>query len=210
MKHYLKENLTIPNLLSFIRILLVVPLIQFLMIQNYILAGIVLLISAVSDALDGLIARKFNQISQLGKILDPIADKLTLIAVVICINILYPDISIFVMLLFLKEILMLSGGAVLLNFRIRPPAAKWYGKVSTAVFYASIITLVVLKAVWGYTNSILTTTLLTITTLLMLFSLTMYSILFVKLVKQKNAENKAAKKAHEAEPDVPEKEKKEA
>lgn len=201
MKRYLKENLTIPNALSFFRILLVYPMVRFLLKQDFLVAGILLLLSAVSDALDGLIARKFNQISTLGKILDPIADKLTLIAVVICINILYPDISIFVMLLFLKEILMLSGGAVLLNFKIRPPAAKWYGKISTAVFYTSIISLVVLKAVWGYTNRTLTTVLLAVTTALMLFSLVMYSILFVKLIRQKNRENKAAKQAAINEPE---------
>lgn len=190
MKRYLKDNLTVPNILSLFRIVLVYPLVRFLLKQNYLAAGIVLLLSAVSDALDGLIARKFNQVSPLGKILDPIADKLTLIAVVICINILYPDILLFVVLLFLKEILMLSGGAVLLNFKLRPPAAKWYGKISTVVFYVSIILLVVMKAVWGYTNRVLTITLLAVTTALMLFSLVMYSSLFLKMIRQKVQDEK--------------------
>ncbi len=190
MKRYLKDNLTVPNILSLFRLVLVYPLVRFLLKQNYLAAGIVLLLSAVSDALDGLIARKFNQVSPLGKILDPIADKLTLIAVVICINILYPDILLFVVLLFLKEILMLSGGAVLLNFKLRPPAAKWYGKISTVVFYVSIILLVVMKAVWGYTNRVLTITLLAVTTALMLFSLVMYSSLFLKMIRQKVQDEK--------------------
>ncbi len=191
MKQYLRENLTIPNFLSLLRIVIIIPMAKYLLKQNYIVAGIMLLISAVSDALDGFIARKFNQVTQLGKILDPIADKLTLIAVVVCINILYPDILLFVLFLFVKEILMLCGGALLLNINIRPPAAKWYGKVSTVFFYVSIITLVVLKAVWSYTNRTLTITLLAVTTVFMLFSLVMYSRLFMKLIREKLVKNKA-------------------
>ena len=197
MKHYIKENLTVPNFLSFIRIVIILPMAKSLLRQDYITAGIMLLISAVSDTLDGFIARKFNQVTQLGKILDPIADKLTLISLVICINIIYPDILLFVVCLFIKEMLMLSGGAVLLNFRIRPPAAKWYGKISTVIFYVSVITLVVLKALWGYTNRALTVTLLAVTTVFMMFSLVMYFTLFVKLVNKKRTENKKVMAAQE-------------
>lgn len=182
--------MTIPNFLSVMRIVIIIPMARYLLKQNYIVAGIMLLISAVSDTLDGFIARKFNQVTQLGKILDPIADKLTLIAVVICINILYPDITLFVFFLFTKEILMLCGGAWLLNINIRPPAAKWYGKVSTVFFYLSIITIVVLKAVWGYTNRTLTITLFAITTVFMMFSLVMYSRLFIKLIRDKMKKDK--------------------
>ena len=194
MKHYIKENLTVPHLLSLIRIVIIPPMAKCLLRQNYIAAGAMLLISAISDALDGFIARKFNQITPLGKILDPIADKLTLIALVVCINIIYPDILLFVMCLFVKEMLMLSGGAVLINFRIRPPAAKWYGKLSTVIFYTSVITLVVLKAVWGYTNRTLTVTLLAVTTVFMMFSLVMYFTLFVKLVHEKRISEQKNKK----------------
>lgn len=197
MKHYLKENLTIPNALSLFRIVLIYPMVRFLLKQDFLAAGIILLLSALSDLLDGFIARKFNQVTQLGKILDPIADKLTLIAVVICINILYPDILLFVLLLFFKEMLMLCGGALLLNLKLRPPAAKWYGKTSTVVFYASIITLVVLKAVWGYTNRIVTITLLAVTTVFMLFSLVMYSRVFVKMIRRKVKDDKQQSKEQE-------------
>ena len=98
------------------------------------------------------------------------------------------------MCLFVKEMLMLSGGAVLINFRIRPPAAKWYGKLSTVIFYTSVITLVVLKAVWGYTNRTLTVTLLAVTTVFMMFSLVMYFTLFVKLVHEKRISEQKNKK----------------
>ena len=77
-----------------------------------------------------------------------------------------------------------------MNFKLRPPAAKWYGKISTVVFYVSIILLVVMKAVWGYTNRVLTITLLAVTTALMLFSLVMYSSLFLKMIRQKVQDEK--------------------
>ena len=145
-----------------------------------------MLISGVSDMFDGLIARKFNQVTQLGKILDPIADKLTLIAVVICINILYPSVTLFVIVLFCKELLMLCGGCLLLKLKIKPPAAKWYGKVSTAIFYTAVVTVVLLKAVWNITNKPLIVILFSITTIAMLFSLVNYSIIFFKLIKNRN------------------------
>ena len=145
-----------------------------------------ILISALSDMLDGFLARKLDQVTDLGKILDPIADKLTLIAVVVCVNVLYPSVMPFILVLFTKELLMLAGGAFLLKMKIKPPAAKWYGKLSTVLFYTSITTLIMLKAIWGYTNQTLSLILLAVTTASMLFSLVRYFILFVKLVREKN------------------------
>ena len=191
MKLSFKENFTVPNVLTVIRLLLIPPMMLFLLDQNYIMAGLMLLLSALSDMLDGLTARKLNQITALGKILDPIADKLTLIAVVACVNILYPDIFVFTAVLFAKEVLMLSGGAFLLRRKIKPPAAKWYGKMSTVIFYSSVITLVLLKAIWGYTNKTLTFCLLAVTTASMLFSLVMYFLLFLGLARKYRAEKAA-------------------
>ncbi len=186
MKLSIKKNINVPNTLTVIRFIVIVPMVQFLLKEEYIQAGIMILISALSDMMDGFLARRLNQVTDLGKILDPIADKLTLIAVVICVNVIYPEVMPFVLVLFAKELLMLAGGAFLLKFRIRPPAAKWFGKLSTVLFYSSITTLIMLKAIWGYNNDILTLTLLSVTTVSMLFSLVMYFILFVGLVREKN------------------------
>ena len=186
-KQYIRHNLTVPNVLTAIRILIIPPMARLLLKQNYIASGALLLLSALSDLFDGFIARKFDQITDLGKILDPIADKLTLIAVVMCMSVLYPDTLMFIIVLFVKEILMLCGGAFLLRMKIKPPAARWYGKVSTTIFYTSIITLVVLKAVWGFTNHVLSITLIAVTTVTMLFSLTMYFMVFVEIIKEKKS-----------------------
>ncbi len=186
MKDSFKKNINVPNTLTVLRILLIIPLVYFLLQQDFIKAGVIILLSALTDMLDGLIARKCHQVTALGKVLDPIADKLTLIAVVVCVNVLYPDMIPFIIVLFIKELLMLGGGAFLLKLKIRPPAAKWYGKLSTVVFYSSVTTLILLRAIWGYTNRTLTLVLLAVTTALMLFSLVMYTILFLSLLRQKN------------------------
>ncbi len=188
-KSTFRKNLTVPNLLSLLRIIVIAPMIKFILAEDYIGAGAMLLISGISDALDGWIARKFNQVTQLGKMLDPIADKLTLIAVVVCVSILYPTLFVFVAILLLKEILMLLGGLVLIKNKIKTPAAKWYGKVATIIFYTSVITVVLLKAIWGIVNPVLNIVLFCLTTGAMLFSLVNYAILFFKLLKEKKAEN---------------------
>lgn len=184
---------TIPNLLSMIRIVLIIPMIVFFLSKNYIGAVICIVISGLSDMFDGMIARRFNQISKLGKMLDPIADKLTLVAVIICIGILIPNLRLLVIILAAKDILMLIGGAYLIHRGITPPAAKWYGKIATVVFYISVTAIVGIEVFGGAQLaaqlSVLITTLLTVTSLVMIFALVMYAILFFQLLKE-NRKNK--------------------
>lgn len=184
---------TIPNLLSMFRIVLIIPMIVFFLSKNYIGAVICIVISGMSDMFDGMIARRFNQISKLGKMLDPIADKLTLVAVIICIGILIPNLRLLVIILAAKDILMLIGGAYLIHRGITPPAAKWYGKIATVVFYISVTAIVGIEVFGGAQLaaqlSVLITTLLTVTSLVMIFALVMYAILFFQLLKE-NRKNK--------------------
>ena len=180
-----KNNLTVPNLLSLIRIILIVPFVILFRREEYLFAGIVILVSALSDMFDGAIARNFNQVTQLGKLLDPIADKLTLIAVVICIYEFFPYVSVLVVMLFCKEMLMLCGGALLLKLKIKPPAAKWYGKAATVVFYICVTLIVMLKAIWGIKAPELTTILLAVTTFAMIFALVNYALLFLHLIRER-------------------------
>lgn len=184
---------TIPNLLSMFRIVLIIPMIVFFLSKNYIGAVICIVISGLSDMFDGMIARRFNQISKLGKMLDPIADKLTLVAVIICIGILIPNLRLLVIILAAKDILMLIGGAYLIHRGITPPAAKWYGKIATVVFYISVTAIVGIEVFGGAQLaaqlSVMITTLLTVTSLVMIFALVMYAILFFQLLKE-NRKNK--------------------
>ena len=175
---------TVPNCISFFRILLIIPFVLFFISGSYIEAFSFILLSGISDCLDGFFARKLNQVSKLGKLLDPIADKLTLVAVVICFGILIPVIFPFLSVLIVKDVLMLTGGFYLLKKGIEPPAAKWYGKVATLIFYVSVVSIVLYKSVLHYDMPYLTVFLVGITVFAMIFALLNYAGVFLLLLKE--------------------------
>ncbi len=179
----IKDNITIPNILSTTRIILIVPFIMSVINVDYITAGIVLTVSGVSDLLDGIIARELGQVTRLGKMLDPIADKLTLMAVMVCVGVKFPAIFPFMIILIIKEILMLAAGALLLRRKKALPAAKWYGKVATVIFYVSVITVIGLKAVWDVNLELLNLGLMSLTAIFMAYALFRYSKIFVCIIK---------------------------
>ncbi len=147
MKDLFKGCWTIPNLLSVIRIILIPVFAVLFYNGEYGWAVITLVLSGLSDFFDGKIARKFNQISALGKILDPVADKLTQITLAVLLFLSFngaEDATLkafsWVFLVFIvKELLMVAGGAIMLACGIRPGAAEIYGKVATFAFYAIMI-----------------------------------------------------------------------
>ncbi len=147
MKDLFKGCWTIPNLLSVIRILMT-PVFAYLFYNDMkIEAVIVLAVSALTDTFDGQIARKFNQVSALGKVLDPVADKLSqlTIAVVLLLSFRKAEDQMirafgYVFLVFLiKEAIMLIGGLVMLLLNIRPGAAEIFGKLATLIFYVGMV-----------------------------------------------------------------------
>ena len=147
MKELFKGCWTIPNLISFIRILLV-PLFAYLFMQgDFVPAVIVLALSGLSDCVDGKIARKFNQISALGKMLDPLADKLTQITLAVLLFLTFnkaDDTMLkafsWVFLVFIgKEFIMVLGSVSMLAVGLRPGAAEIYGKVATLAFYVVMV-----------------------------------------------------------------------
>lgn len=119
MKPTAKEIWSIPNILSYIRLLLI-PIFVYIYItanstSDYYVAALIILLSGLTDMLDGLIARKFNQITELGKTIDPIADKLTQAAIVGCLMFRYDYMWILVLLLVVKELFMGINGLILLK-----------------------------------------------------------------------------------------------
>jgi len=135
--------LTIPNLLSLIRIILI-PVFGVLFYQgNVLLAVVVLVISGLTDFFDGKIARKFNQVSELGKVLDPVADKLTQITIAIILFLTFNKSDDPVMVWFkwvflffvAKELLMVVVGGIMIAIGLKPSAAVIYGKVATFAYY---------------------------------------------------------------------------
>lgn len=182
------QNLTVPNLLSVIRIL-IVPFFAYYFLKDNIVASVILLvISGLSDAVDGLIARKFNQITELGKMLDPFADKITQATVAICLAIKYPAICPLLILFIVKEFAMLVLAVLLLKKQRKPCAAKWYGKVSTVLFYLSVIVIVTMsifqveQAVFELTANIL----LAITAVMMIYSGIKYFAVFRTLLRSED------------------------
>lgn len=180
---------TVPNILTYCRFILIIPFVYYFLAENYIAAAISVGLSALSDCFDGLIARKFNQVTALGKILDPIADKATLFAVVICMVIYVPTVLPVLIVLVVKDLAMLLGGMVLIKRGIAPSVAKWYGKLGTILFYVSVCLIVFLKAVFDYENFALDFTLLAITAVVMIFALIQYAKIFFDFLKE-DKENK--------------------
>ena len=176
---------TIPNLLTYLRFILVAPFMYFFLQQNYIAAALCIGFSGLSDCFDGLLARKLNQVTSLGKILDPIADKVTLFTVALCMLIYIPSLLPLLAILMFKEVTMLFCGMILLIKKITPPPAKWYRKFATVVFYFSVVTIIFLKAVFNYESPVLIITLFVLTAVVMVFALIKYAIIFFQLIKEK-------------------------
>lgn len=128
----------LPNALTIIRFLLIPIIVYFIFSNNFIYAFIFFTISGITDIADGCIARKFNLISNFGKLMDPLADKLTQIstlASLVIINI----IPIWILLIVLvKEFIMIVGASFLYGKDV-VVYSRWYGKLATVLFYFAIV-----------------------------------------------------------------------
>lgn len=185
------DLVTVPNILTYLRFLLVAPFIFFFLNKNYIAAALCIGFSGLSDCLDGFLARKLDQVTSLGKILDPIADKVTLVSVAVCMVIYMPSLLPIMLVMIGKEFLMLLGGLILLIMKITPPPARWYGKAATVIFYLSVCTIIFLKAAFNITNDMLITVTFIVTAAFMVFALVMYAALIVKQIKAEKQENRS-------------------
>ncbi len=139
-----KEDLwTIPNLLSFFRLVLIPVIIWlYIRVESYYGAVAVIALSGLTDFLDGKIARKCNMITDLGKILDPVADKLTQGALIICLISRYPLMWLLIALFVMKELVSAGLGYLSLQASGEVAGAQWYGKVNTALLYAVMLVLI--------------------------------------------------------------------
>ena len=148
IKNWKKEIFTIPNLLSLFRLVLipVYASVYLTATENYqfILAGAILAVSCLTDMIDGKIARKYNMITTLGKVLDPFADKLTQLTLTICLSMKYPALYPVLGLFVLKELFQLVLGIVFLRKGKMLPGALMAGKVCTTVLFISLISLVLM------------------------------------------------------------------
>lgn len=182
-RFFTKKNIvTLPNLLSLIRILMI-PFIVWLYIgkKDYYGATVLIVLSGLTDVADGIIARKFNMVSDFGKILDPIADKLTQGTLIICLSFKYSAMIWLVALFVAKEFVMALLGYITIRNTDLVNSAKWYGKLSTFVLYASMILLILLPDLpMQFVN-----VLIILCGAILCLSLTMYTRFYIKLLCEK-------------------------
>lgn len=181
------EVFTIPNILSMLRILLIFAVVVLFFLKYYLISGIVLIVSGVTDVLDGFIARKFNMISPLGKALDPFADKLTQFAILICLI----QFSLWVIvpfgILLVRDAFMLASGISIFKKTHETFSAKWYGKVATAYTFAFMCSILVFW--YQYADAMwLFYVLLGLDSGLILFSFIMYFIRNTRELKKLDAQ----------------------
>lgn len=137
-----RDWFTIPNILSYFRLVLI-PLFVYYYVtaetrEDFMLATGILVLSGVTDASDGFIARRFNQGTKIGQLLDPIADKLTQIAVVTVLMLRWPIFGFLFLLFIIKEGYMFIENIRLYRKNITLDGSKWYGKIATVVFYLTM------------------------------------------------------------------------
>lgn len=147
MKNWKRDILTIPNLLSLFRLILIPVYVRIYLNARvpaqFYTAGAILAVSCLTDAVDGWTARHFNMISTLGKILDPLADKITQFTLTLCLSLRHPVLNPVLLLFVTKELFQLTLGAVNLSRGKMLPGALMSGKVCTTVLFVSLTALVV-------------------------------------------------------------------
>ena len=144
----------IPNILTIIRFIFIPIILNSIFDGNYILGIIFFTISGLTDVLDGFIARKFNLISNFGKLMDPLADKLTQISVLAAL-VSVKIIPVWILaIVVLKELIMVVGASFLYGKDV-VVYSKWYGKLATVLFYLAIVVTLFIKqlaltGIWEY------------------------------------------------------------
>lgn len=187
MKLKLKEIFNVPNILCYIRIALI-PIFVMTYIyasgpKDYYFSAFIILISGITDFADGFIARKYHMITELGKAIDPIADKLTQAAIVMSLMFRFEGMVILTIILLIKELFMFFCGLLLLRQNKKLDGAKWFGKVSTAVFYALMFVLI---AVPTLPLSVVNFFMIIISFFLLL-SFTLYTQVFIRMFRESKA-----------------------
>ena len=200
-----KDWLSIPNILSLIRLILI-PVFAWVYLtagdrDDYYLAAIIVVASGLTDFLDGAIARKFNMITELGKFLDPLADKLTQGTLFLCLAIRHPLMWLLLVLWALKDGFMGIMGLVLLKKKhTKLDGAKWYGKVCTAIIYLVVLILLFFPTVFP-PLSVPANLLILICAGAMLLSGILYAIVLINMWKHNETVAKKEKKEKKNEPE---------
>lgn len=176
-----KNIFTIPNILSIFRLLLLPVIVYTYMNQkDYVLTGVLLLVSGITDLLDGYIARTFHMISDLGKILDPVADKATQAVVLLCLITRFRWLVIPFMCIVVKELFMSFIGLIVIKKTGEVHGAVWHGKVATFMLDFMIIVHIIFYNI----SSTLSIIFAIISTFLILLSFYLYAKENINILKK--------------------------
>ena len=185
IKDWKKEIFTIPNLLSLFRLLLIPVYVTIYLNaksnMDYFLAAGILAVSCLTDMIDGKIARHFNMISTVGKVLDPLADKLTQAAMLACLLTRFPLMVLPLGIMVVKEIFMGITGLLVIRKTGSVFGADWHGKVTTWLLYA----MMVLHLFWYNIPAQVSQVLIGICVVMMLLSLVIYGSHHIRALKKK-------------------------
>ena len=148
IKDWKKELFTIPNMLSLFRLLLIPVYVSIYLNatqkHEYFIAAAILGVSCLTDLLDGQIARQFNLVTNIGKVLDPLADKMTQLALTICLSVKYPALRSVLLLFVIKEAFQVSVTCMMFSKGKVLPGSLMAGKICTTVLFSGLILLVLL------------------------------------------------------------------
>ena len=170
---YKHKIVTIPNIMSVARICLI-PLIAWLYLgkQDYLWAAIMIVISGITDVLDGMIARKFNMKSDVGKVLDPFADKATQLAMILLLITRFPLLIWAFVISLIKEIFMAVTGYMVIKKCNVVMGADWHGKLATVV----VSTTVFLHFLWFDITPVVSNIFASLSAISVALSLALYAV----------------------------------
>ena len=143
-RNWNKDLFTIPNLLSLFRLTLIPVYMTIYLEGRCLLAGAILALSCLTDLLDGWVARRFHMVTELGKLLDPLADKATQLSLTVCLSLRHPILQPVLLLLISKEAFQLAAGILFLRQGKILSRGLLMGKICTAVLFLSLTALVLL------------------------------------------------------------------
>lgn len=173
MKNHADVKKQIPNILSVIRLFMVPVFIvyyfRYSVLPKTLISAGVFILAWITDALDGYLARRNNWITDVGKILDPLADKLMQLAAAVCFSIDNKIFLIFLIPLVIKELMMLIGAIIVMRSKKTVVQASWYGKVATVLLFICALTRIIIRG-----SAVFDTVIASVMLATMLFALVMY------------------------------------
>lgn len=172
---------TIPNIMSMFRIVLI-PIIvwAYCFKDSWVWTAALLVLSALTDLIDGFVARHFNMISNFGKAIDPVADKLTQFVMLICLLTRFPMMILPCLLLMAKEIISAVTAMIAIRKTGKVDGADWHGKVCTCLMYAMML----LHVVWFNIPDVVSDAFVAICTVMLVLSFFLYNSRNIKAAKE--------------------------